>query len=45
MTYAGWHIEQLKFTGEEKEAALVFGPGLSLVYGASNTGKSFASNR
>ncbi len=43
MTYAGWHIEQMKFTGkEEKEALLSFASGLSLVYGASNTGKSFA---
>src|SRR5688500_14808935 len=43
MTYAGWHIEQLKFTGkEDKEASLTFAAGLSLVYGASNTGKSFA---
>src|SRR4051812_11952834 len=43
MTYAGWHIEQLKFTGKnDKEASLAFAAGLSLVYGASNTGKSFA---
>jgi DNA repair ATPase RecN len=43
MTYAGWHIEQLKFTGnDDKESLLDFAPGLSLIYGASNTGKSFA---
>jgi uncharacterized Zn finger protein (UPF0148 family) len=43
MTYAGWQIERLKFTGkDDKEALLDFAPGLSLVYGASNTGKSFA---
>ena len=43
MSYAGWHIAQLKFTGEDdKEAVLDFASGLSLVYGASNTGKSFA---
>ena len=43
MTYAGWHIERLKFTGkDDKEALLNFAAGLSLVYGASNTGKSFA---
>lgn len=43
MTYAGWHIQQLKFTGKgDKEAVLDFASGLTLVYGASNTGKSFA---
>lgn len=43
MTYAGWHIQQLKFTGKDKKAAtLDFAAGLTLVYGASNTGKSFA---
>ncbi|WP_029058383.1 hypothetical protein [Stappia stellulata] len=43
MTYAGWHIEQLKLTGKgDEEAVLDFAAGLSLVYGASNTGKSFA---
>lgn len=43
MTYAGWHIDKLRFTGTEgKEALLAFAPGLTLVYGASNTGKSFA---
>src|SRR5690242_1375905 len=43
MTYAGWHIRQLKFTGKDgKEALLDFAAGLTLVYGASNTGKSFA---
>lgn len=43
MNYAGWRIEQLRFTGEGgKDASLAFATGLSLVYGASNTGKSFA---
>ncbi|MGF1620408.1 MAG: hypothetical protein ACFCUR_07330 [Rhodomicrobiaceae bacterium] len=43
MSYAGWHIRQLKFTGKDnKEALLNFAAGLSFVYGASNTGKSFA---
>jgi hypothetical protein len=43
MSYAGWHVAQLKFTGKKDNApALDFAAGLSLVYGASNTGKSFA---
>lgn len=43
MTYAGWHIQQLKFTGnDDKQALLDFAAGLTLVYGASNSGKSFA---
>src|SRR5262245_12609574 len=43
MSYAGWHIKELKFTGQgDAEAHLSFSSGLSLVYGASNTGKSFA---
>jgi len=43
MTYAGWHIDRLRFTGaDDLEAILEFAPGLTLVYGASNTGKSFA---
>lgn len=43
MTYAGWHILGLKFSGKsDSQALLDFAPGLSLVYGASNTGKSFA---
>src|SRR5689334_21744612 len=42
MTYGGWHIERLKFTGDSKDALLEFAEGLSLVYGASNTGKSLA---
>lgn len=43
MKYPGWHIERLKFTGKDnKEAFLEFAAGLTLVYGASNTGKSFA---
>jgi predicted nucleic acid-binding Zn-ribbon protein len=43
MTYAGWHINQLRFTGKsDKKTAVEFSPGLSLIYGASNTGKSFA---
>src|SRR4051794_25494967 len=43
MTYAGWHIDLLSIEGKEgKKAQLAFAPGLSLIYGASNTGKSFA---
>jgi hypothetical protein len=43
MTYAGWHIDLLSFEGKDgKRAQLTFAPGLSLIYGASNTGKSFA---
>lgn len=43
MTYAGWHIDLLSFEGkEDKKAQLNFDPGLTLVYGASNTGKSLA---
>lgn len=43
MTYPGWQIRGLRFTGEKgKKASLSFGEGLSLVYGASNTGKTFA---
>lgn len=43
MTYAGWRVQQLKFTGnDDKLTSLSFGAGLTLVYGASNTGKSFA---
>lgn len=43
MTYAGWHIDRLRFTGaDDLKALLEFGPGLTLIYGASNTGKTFA---
>jgi hypothetical protein len=43
MTYAGWHIDILSFEGKDgKEVRLTFAPGLTLIYGASNTGKSFA---
>jgi len=43
MAYSSWHLKQLKFTGKDgKESVLPFAPGLSLIYGASNTGKSFA---
>jgi ABC-type transporter Mla subunit MlaD len=43
MTYAGWYIDELRFTGaDDKKALLEFAPGLTIVYGASNTGKSFA---
>lgn len=43
MNYAGWHIGELRFTGaDDRKALLEFAPGLTLVYGASNTGKSFA---
>lgn len=42
MTYAGWHLNSIQFTGKDKrEAFLHFAKGLTLVYGASNTGKSF----
>jgi hypothetical protein len=37
------HTEELKFAGKnDKAASRVFATGLSLVDGASNTGKSFA---
>lgn len=37
-------IRHLAFTGPNvKEARLDFGPGLNIVYGASNTGKSFTA--
>jgi predicted nucleic acid-binding Zn-ribbon protein len=43
MTYAGWHIDLLSFEGkEDKKAQLTFTPGLTLIFGASNTGKSLA---
>lgn len=43
MTYAGWRLQSLRFTGKEsEESRLDFGSGLTLVFGASNTGKSFA---
>lgn len=42
MTYAGWHIDLLSFEGKDKTAQLIFAPGLTLIYGASNTGKSLA---
>jgi len=43
MTYAGWHIDLLSFEGKDgKGVQLAFAPGLTLIYGASNTGKSFA---
>lgn len=42
MTYASWHLDRLALTGADKETALAFASSLSLIYGASNTGKSFA---
>lgn len=43
MSYSAWRIDGLRFTGRvDIGADLRLGPGLSLVYGASNTGKSFA---
>ncbi len=43
MTNPGWRINKLRFTGaEDKLALLEFASGLTLIYGASNTGKSFA---
>lgn len=42
MTDSTLTIRHLSFTGPRKEvAALEFGPGLNVVYGASETGKSF----
>jgi len=42
MNRAGLIIKHLVITGPQvKPAQLEFGPGLNLVYGASNTGKSF----
>jgi hypothetical protein len=42
MTGSTLTIRHLSFTGPKKEpAALEFGPGLNVVYGASETGKSF----
>jgi len=41
-TTPGFHLMFLGFFGPQKEAATVaFGPGLNVLYGASNTGKSF----
>ncbi len=38
----GFQIRALSFHGTDKEPALVtFGPGLNVIHGASNTGKSF----
>ena len=42
MTYASWHLDRLALTGADKETTLAFASSLSLIYGASNTGKSFA---
>jgi hypothetical protein len=43
MTYAGWYIDLLSFEGkDDKSVKLSFASGLTLIYGASNTGKSFA---
>ena len=43
MTYAGWKIDFLSFEGkDDRRAQLRFAPGLTLIYGASNTGKSLA---
>ena len=39
---AGFQIRSLSFHGADREpATLRFGPGLNVIYGASNTGKSF----
>lgn len=41
-TTPGFRLRFLGFFGPQKEAATVtFGPGLNVIYGASNTGKSF----
>jgi hypothetical protein len=40
MTYAGWYIDLLSFEGkDDKSVKLSFASGLTLIYGASNTGK------
>lgn len=42
MSIPGFRIRHLSFHGPEREAAAVeFGPGLNVLYGASDTGKSF----
>lgn len=42
MTYSGIQIESLAFHGPDKEPAIVtFRAGLNVLYGASDTGKSF----
>ncbi len=42
MTYSGIQLRHLAFHGPNKVPAIVsFGPGLNIIYGASNTGKSF----
>lgn len=39
---SGFHLRSLGFFGPQKPPATVtFGPGLNVIYGASNTGKSF----
>ena len=38
----GFHLRSVSFFGPQKQPATVtFGPGLNVIYGASNTGKSF----
>lgn len=38
----GFRLRFLSFFGPQKPpAAITFGPGLNVLYGASNTGKSF----
>lgn len=42
MSYSGFQIRHLAFHGPDREPAVVeFGRGLNVIYGASNTGKSF----
>lgn len=42
MSVPGFRIRHLSFHGPDREAASVeFGPGLNVLYGASDTGKSF----
>lgn len=42
MTVPGFRIRHLSFHGSNREpAAIEFGPGLNVLYGASDTGKSF----
>lgn len=38
----GFRLRFLSFSGQQKQPSIViFGPGLNVIYGASNTGKSF----
>ncbi len=42
MTYSGFQIRHLSFHGEDRKSAIVsFQSGLNVIYGASDTGKSY----